>query len=414
MGERDLQARLEELSVVAEVGRAMLSPLGLQQVLKVGLEQVSRSLGAKFGSITLLSPDKRTLDIVAVHNLPKDYGERVRRASPIRADRSSPSGRVALTKRPLPIADVLSDPIFAPWRELAEQEGFQAFIGVPLMVGAEAIGTLNLYFPGRHDFSPHEIHLVEATCGQVCLAIERAHLYEELKAASQRKSEFLVAMSHELRAPMTAILGFADVLRNQISGPLNERQQRQLRMISSSAQHLMLLINDALDLAKIEAGKMDTPLEPVDAQALVEDALEMMEPLAEAKGLTVEWRAPSPAVMLQCDRQKSMQILVNLVSNAIKFTSRGGLKIQVHTGSGAPPAVRISVTDSGIGLKPEDIPRLFQEFLQLPDAEVPTVAGTGLGLSISRKLARLMGGDIEVRSTYGQGSTFTLRLAAAL
>ena len=419
MAQRDLRRRFEELSVVAEVASAMLSPLDLDQVLNIAVEKVSRALGARFGSILLLSPDKTILDFAAVYNLTPEYVEAIRRTAPIPADRSSVAGRALQARQPYAVTDVSTCPLFARWRQVAEQEGYRSLICVPLIVGAEAIGTLNLYMTEPHEFHPGEVRLLTVTCQQVCLAIERAHLYEQLKrqhglerTSSERKSQFLAAMSHELRAPMTAILGFADVLLKQLAGPLNERQKRHLRLISSSAQHLMLLINDALDLAKIEAGKMDWRTEQVDATAIVMEVMEMMSPLAEAKGLTLKWQKPAEPLTLCCDSQKCKQILVNLVSNAIKFTSRGGVKIFGHRDPAQPNVARIRVSDTGVGVLPEDLRLLFQEFQQLDSPYSEPSSGSGLGLSISRKLARLMGGDIEVESSYGKGSTFTLKLEA--
>ncbi len=414
------QARLEELSVVAEVATAMLSsPLELKQVLDMAVEKVSRALDAHFGAITLFSRDRTFLEIAAVYNLAPDYGEKVRRTAPLRPDRSSPSGRAMLTLQPSVVTDVATDPVFAPWRQLAEEEGYRSMISVPMLVGAEAIGTLNQYLADPHEFTEGEIRLLKAISQQVCLAIERAHLYEQLKqqhelvrAASERKSRFVAALSHELRSPMTAIVGFAEVLLKQIPGPLNEAQRRQLRLLSSSAHHLLLLLNDVLDVAKIEAGKLDCWIQNVDAAKVVRETLDMMAPLAEAKGLSLEWQMPAQPLTLRCDPQRCKQILVNLVANAIKFTARGGVKVYGHRETSAAQTARISVSDTGAGMRPEDLPRLFQEFQQLGSEPVASTRGSGLGLSLSRQLARLMGGDIEVESIYGRGSTFTLRLNA--
>ncbi len=419
MAERGLRKRFEELSVVAEVATAMLSPLDLQQVLDIAVRQASRSLEAKFGSITLLSADRSVLEFKAVYNLAADYVERIGRTAAIRADSSTPAGRAVETREPYAVADVLIDPLFAPWKHVAEQEGYRSIICVPLIVGAEAVGTLNLYMPQPRTFSAREIRLLAVVSQQVCLAIERAHLYEQLKrqhdvvrTASERKSRFLASLSHELRSPMTAILGFAEVLSKQIPGPLNAAQQRQLRLLSSSAQHLLLLINDVLDVAKIEAGRMDFRIEAVDAARVVGETLDMMAPLAEAKGLTLEWQAPQEPLRLRCDRQKCKQILVNLVSNAIKFTTRGSVTVYGHRDTLRPQRAQIRVADTGVGLRTEDLPLLFQDFQQVGAAGAGVLRGAGLGLSLSRELARRMGGDIEVESAYGRGSTFTLNLEA--
>lgn len=420
MATRGLEARVEELAVVTEVATAMLSPLDLQGVLRVAVEKVSRALGAHFGAITLVDREQGAIEIAAVYNLAPDYPERVRRTAPLKADRSSPSGRIVMTRQPYAVSDVAVDPVFAPWRELAAEEGFRSFIGVPLIVGTQAIGTLNQYLAEPHEFQPQEVHLLETVSQQVCLAIERAHIYEQLKqqaelaaTANDRKSRFLAAVSHELRTPMTAIVGFSDLLLREIPGPLNEAQQRHLRLLSSSAQHLMLLLNDVLDVAKIEAGKMDVWMEKVDAERIVAETLDMMGPVAEAKGLRLEWQAPEQPLTVRCDPQKCKQILVNLVSNAIKFTSRGGIRVYGYRDTAAPHVAEIRVADSGIGIRSEDLPLLFQDFLQFGVSQGTGERGSGLGLSLSRELARLMGGDIAVQSVFGSGSTFALKLEAA-
>jgi signal transduction histidine kinase len=253
---------------------------------------------------------------------------------------------------------------------------------------------------------------------QVSLAIERARLYDRLKeqhaaalAASEHKSRFLATMSHELRSPMTAIVGFADLLRQQIPGSLNAEQIREVRMISASAQHIMAVLNDALDVARIEAGQIECLIEPVDATEVISEVTDMMAPLAQAKRLELDIREPHERLMVRCDRQRSKQILVNLLSNAIKFTARGHIEVRGFRDAAIPHRARIAVSDTGIGLRPDQVPLLFQEFQQLPTPYQHL--GAGLGLAISRKLARLMGGDIEVESDFGRGSTFTLKLETA-
>jgi hypothetical protein len=193
---------------------------------------------------------------------------------------------------------------------------------------------------------------------------------------------------------------------------------REVRMISASAQHIVAVLNDALDVARIEAGQLECLIEPVDATAVISEVTEMMAPLARAKRLDLaivrephELREPAEPLMVRCDRRRSKQILVNLVSNAIKFTAQGHIQVSGYRDRSTPHGARIAVSDTGIGLRPEQVLLLFQEFQQMPTPYQEL--GTGLGLAISRKLARLMGGDIEVASDYGHGSTFTLKLETA-
>lgn len=418
MAARNLRQRIEELTVVADIASAMLSPLELSQVLEVALEKAGSSLGAPFGSVTLISPDRTHLEFAAVHGLSPDYGERFRAIGLLPADDSSPSGRAFSTGKPYWVADISRHPLCATWKHIGLAEGVRALICVPLIVGGEAAGTLNQYMAQPHRFVAHEVRLLQVVAQQVSLAIERARLYDRLKqqhasalAASEHKSRFLATMTHELRSPMTAIVGFADLLREQIPGSLNAEQRRQVRMISASAQHIMSVLNDALDVGRIEAGHLECLIEPVNAADVIGEVTDMLSPLARAKRLSLDVGQPIEPLIVRCDRQRSKQILVNLVSNAIKFTARGRIQVSGFRDAALPHHARIAVSDTGIGLRPDQVPLLFQEFQQLPSPYQHL--GTGLGLAISRKLARLMGGDIEVQSDYGQGSTFTLTLETA-
>jgi two-component system, sensor histidine kinase LadS len=411
MAPRNLRQRFEELSVVADIASAMLSPLELSQVLDVALEKSSRAIGAPFGSITLLSHDGTSLEFAAVRGLSADYGEKFRQRGllPSLADRAISSGKAVW------VADIARHPWCADWKDIALAEGARALICAPLFHQAKPAGSLNLYMSEPHRFSSREVRLLQVVAQQVSLAIERARLYDLLKQqheaallASERKSRFLATMNHELRSPMTAIVGFADLLREQIPGPLNAGQMRQIRMIGSSAQHVMAVVNDALDVARIEAGKLECLIEPVDATQVISEVTDMMTPLAQAKHLELDSPQPHEPLNVRCDRQRCKQILVNLVSNAIKFTAQGHIQVHGFRDSAIPHRARIAVSDTGIGLRPEQLPLLFQEFQQLPTPY--RQFGTGLGLAISLKLARLMGGDIEVESSYGHGSTFTLML----
>ncbi|HUE21797.1 MAG TPA: GAF domain-containing sensor histidine kinase [Bryobacteraceae bacterium] len=411
--------------MVADIASAMLSPLELSQLLEVALEKASRAVGAPFGSITLLSADKTRLEFAAVYGLSADYGEKFREIGLLPADDSSPSGRAVSTGKPYWVADITRHPLCASWKHISLGEGVRALICVPLVVGGEPAGTLNQYLAEPHRFRAYEVRLLEVVAQQVSLAIERARLYERLKqqhaaalAASEHKSRFLATMSHELRSPMTAIVGFADLLREQIPGSLNAEQMRQVRMISASAQHIMAVLNDAQDVARIEAGQMECLIEPVDVTEVIGEVTAMMAPLARAKrlelGIVTVPRGPRgrhEPLMVRCDRQRSKQILVNLVSNAIKFTARGQIHVSGFRDAAIPHCARIAVSDTGIGLRPDQVPLLFQEFQQLPTPYQHL--GSGLGLAISLKLARLMGGDIEVESDFGRGSTFTLKLETA-
>jgi signal transduction histidine kinase len=232
----------------------------------------------------------------------------------------------------------------------------------------------------------------------------------ELANANQAKDRFLATMSHELRTPLNAIIGFTGTLLMKLPGPLNADQEKQLRTVQGSGKHLLALINDLLDLAKIEAGKIELNLEPTVCQDVLEEAVASLRPLAESKGLELLVAAPAAKLVVQTDRRALSQIVLNLLNNASKFTERGSVCVALARREADGKAViEISVQDTGVGIRPEDQARLFAAFTQV-DAATRRQEGTGLGLHLSQKLAALLGGAISCRSEYGKGSTFTLQI----
>lgn len=237
---------------------------------------------------------------------------------------------------------------------------------------------------------------------------------DELEAANLAKDRFLASMSHELRTPLNAIIGFSGMLLMKLPGPLNSVQEHQLKTVQSNARHLLALINDLLDVAKINAGKVELHPETVNAHALVEDIVASLQPMAQAKGLELSVGDTVADATLTTDRRALSQILINLTNNAIKFTDRGSVRIhleRLRRGGGA--AVRFSVEDTGPGIRVEEQARLFQAFAQGRESRRQGLEGTGLGLHLSRQFASLLGGELEFRSQPGRGSVFTLTLKEA-
>ena len=234
---------------------------------------------------------------------------------------------------------------------------------------------------------------------------------EELQRSSGMKSEFVTTVSHELRTPLNAIIGFTDSLLMKLAGPLTVEQEKQLRTVERSARHLLSLINDLLDLSKIESGKLDLRFESVSCAALLDEVATTVRPLAEAKGLRVELDLPRKDVVLRTDRRSLSQIAINLAANAIKFTEAGRVQLQLQQQrDGKRLLTHIRVADTGVGIKPEDQALLFNPFTQVDAGAARRRQGSGLGLHLSQKLAQLIGGRIRVESEPGKGSVFTVTL----
>ena len=229
----------------------------------------------------------------------------------------------------------------------------------------------------------------------------------ELERASQAKDRFLATMSHELRTPLNAIIGFTGTLLMKLAGPLTGDQETQLQTIRASARHLLSLINDLLDLAKIESGKVILNFEPVNCREIVNEVATALGPLAKAKGLRFEVVIPDEEVIVPTDRRALSQIMINLTNNAIKFTERGFVRVELTRPNGR---VELSVADSGVGITEENQNKLFQPFEQIHSSTKRSMEGSGLGLHLSQKLASLLGGQIVCRSTFGHGSRFILTL----
>ncbi|MCX8116576.1 MAG: ATP-binding protein [Desulfobacterota bacterium] len=236
---------------------------------------------------------------------------------------------------------------------------------------------------------------------------ELAEAMKRAQEADRLKSAFLATMSHELRTPLNSIIGFTGILLQGLAGPLNEEQQKQLTMVQTSARHLLALINDILDISKIEAGQLTLSSSTFDLKNSLEKIVNMVAPLAEKKGLRLTLEVSDEVGALKTDQRRFEQVLLNLLNNAVKFTEKGEVKVScLRDGDG----YLVSVRDTGIGMRPEEMEHIFEPFRQIDTGLTRKYEGTGLGLSISKRLVEIMGGSIQVASQFGQGSTFTVRL----
>ncbi|HNS15775.1 MAG TPA: ATP-binding protein, partial [Syntrophorhabdaceae bacterium] len=234
-----------------------------------------------------------------------------------------------------------------------------------------------------------------------------ARAMEKAQAADKLKSAFLATMSHELRTPLNSIIGFTGIILRERVGPLNDEQKKQLNMVRSSSQHLLALINDVLDISKIEAGQLQLAYEDVDVRQVIEKVVQTTRPLAENKGIGLDFRIIDGDMGIKADYRRLEQILLNLAGNAIKFTEKGSVNIICESDG---PNLNVRVVDTGIGIKEEDMETIFKTFRQIDSGISRKQEGTGLGLSISKRLVKLMGGNIRVTSVFGSGSTFSFSI----
>jgi PAS domain S-box-containing protein len=234
---------------------------------------------------------------------------------------------------------------------------------------------------------------------------------EELAKANKLKSDFLASMSHELRTPLNAVIGYSALLLDGIAGPLAPGQLDYVTRSRAAAQHLLTLINDILDLAKIEAGKMPVYVEKVSFAELIDEVAQQVEPMVSSKALSFGAHVAADCPEIETDKTKVKQILLNLLTNAVKFTNRGSINISV---SFAGDSVLLEVTDTGVGIKPDEIEAIWEDFRQLDQSRTRSIGGTGLGLSITRRLTQQLGGQVDVRSVFGEGTTFSVRLPLML
>jgi len=324
-------------------------------------------------------------------------------------------GCLAVTREPIQIADIAQEGVYqGPLRGVLLAAGIRSLLAVPLLREDRLIGGLVVNRTQPGEFAPEVIDLLRTFATQSALAIQNARLFREiedksreLEAASRHKSEFLANMSHELRTPLNAIIGFSEVLSEGMFGEINEKQTEYLNDILESGRHLLSLINDILDLSKIEAGRMELEATDFDLPTAIENALILVRERTSRRGIALGRTVDERLGQIQADERKVKQVLLNLLSNALKFTPEGG-RIDVRAGV-TDGMAEISVTDTGVGIAPEDQEAVFEEFRQVGTA-AKKVEGTGLGLALSRKFIELHGGRIWAKSQLGQGSTFTFTL----
>ncbi len=423
---RELQSRtgelarlVEELRALGEVGQAVNSTLDLETVLNTIVMRAVQLSNAKAGVI--YEYDKGTQRfgrISGAYGLDEDL-RAVLSAAPLRLGEGA-AGRAAAQLAPVQVADVLAEGTYdvTRVRTIFEERGYRSLLAVPLLFERQIVGVLVVWGSEPARFAQEIVDLLQTLATQSVLAIQNARLFREiadksqqLEAASQHKSEFLANMSHELRTPLNAILGFNEMILGQVYGEVPADLQEPLADIQNSGEHLLRLINNVLDLSKIEAGRMELALADYSVQDAVESVRTSLRPLAVNKGLEFVAAVAADIPLAYGDGGRIIQCLMNLAGNALKFTRQGRVEIAVEL---RDDLLVYRVADTGIGIAPDKIETVFAEFRQSDATIASEFGGTGLGLSITRKFVELHKGRIWVESELGRGSTFTIEIPLRL
>jgi two-component system, NtrC family, sensor kinase len=417
----EVKARTEELSeslqqqtATADVLKVISrSTFDLKSVLQALVESAGRLCDADFAMITRQKDG--VLFFAEAYGYSSEFIDYVR-ALPVERGRGTATGRALLEGRVIHIADVLADPDYT-WTEAQRLGGYRTVLGVPMLREGIPVGVLTLTRSEVRPFTEKQIELVSTFADQAAIAIENVRLFDEVQDKSQqlaevseRKSQFLASMSHELRTPLNAIIGLTEMMVTNAGRFGTENALEPLRRVNAAGTHLLSLINEILDLSKIEAGKLELNPEPINLVQLIDEVIGTAGQPAEKNQNRLIVEAQENLGALTADSMRLKQILLNLLSNACKFTKEGEVALRVRQVTDGRDWVELAVADSGIGMTAEQQAKLFQDFTQADSLTARRYGGTGLGLAISRKLARMMGGDVTVASEAGKGSVFTVRL----
>ena len=409
---RELSQSISELRALGEVSQTVNSTLDLETVLTTIVAKATQLSNTEAGAIYVFDDSTREFRLRATYGMDDAIIAAIR-------DRHIHLGETAIGRAveqriPIQIPDIQNDP--SSVLDVIARAGFRALLTVPLLAADRIVGALVVRRKEPGEFAQSTVDLLQTFAAQSVLAIQNARLFHEIEEkgrqlaeASQHKSQFLANMSHELRTPLNAIIGVSEMLREDAEAAKQDLEP--LDRVLGAARHLLALINDILDLSKIEAGRMELQLDHFALAPLIADVVKTIEPLAARNANQVAANCAAAIGTLHADQMRLRQALLNLLSNANKFTERGTITVDASQGQkNGRDWVTIAVADTGIGMTPEQMGKLFREFSQADASTTRKYGGTGLGLAISKRFCQMMGGDITVDSEVGRGSTFTIRL----
>jgi signal transduction histidine kinase/DNA-binding FrmR family transcriptional regulator len=410
---RELTQSVEELRGLGDVTQAVNSTLDLQTVLDTIVARAAQLSGTEAGAIYVLDETSKEFQLSATFGMSGDMIAAVRN---LHAEISAAVGLLTETHEPDQAADLRDLPA-SPVNDIILQAGYRARLLVPLLRSGKVVGALVVRRKASGEFSPNTVDLLKTFAAQSVLAIQNARLFAEiedksrqLQLASENKSQFVSSMSHELRTPLNAIIGLTEMMVTNAARFGTEKAQEPLQRVNRAGTHLLGLINQVLDLSKIEAGKLELNPQTVRLVPLIDEVMGTASQLAEQNKNRLVVETADDLGVLTVDPMRLKQILFNLLSNACKFTKQGEVKLRARRMADGGDWIELAVVDSGIGMTPEQQAKLFEEFSQADATTAQRFGGTGLGLAIARKLARMMGGDVTVTSEPGKGSAFTVRL----
>ncbi len=411
---RELGRSVEELKALGEVSRAVSSTLDHQTVLATIVARAVQLSGTNGGVIYEYDEATQEFHVRATHRMEEEL-EKALLAAPVRLGEGA-AGQAAASRAPVQVSDVLDEREYplTRIRAIFLRLGYRSVLAVPLLLEQQIMGALTVWRQEPGSFAPEVVSLLQTFAAQSVLAIQNARLFREieekghqLEVASKHKSQFLANMSHELRTPLNAILGYTELVLDNIYGEIPEKARDVMQRVEKSGRHLLGLINDVLDLSKIEAGQLTLSLSDYSMKEIVQTVFTAVESLAAEKKLALKVTVPPALPPGKGDERRITQVLLNLVGNAIKFTEVGVVRVQATASDGA---FVVSVSDTGPGISPADHQKIFEEFQQADSSSTRKKGGTGLGLSIAKRIIELHGGRMWVESSPGKGSTFSFTL----